>query len=212
MNWEMFYLVCFVIGFAFTVISFLSGAMHLNVHLPGHGHFSLGGHGGGHGHSGHSGHSAFSIVNPMTIAVFLAWFGGTGYLLVHRHIWVFAGLLLASIAGTAGAAIVFLFVAKVLMAHDYTLDPLDFEMIGVLGKVSGGIRKGGTGEIIFEQQGTRRACAARSDELGQEIATGEEVMVTKYESGVAYVRRWNEVAEHAGILPDERPNERKDLQ
>ena len=206
MNWETFYLVCFVVGFAFTVISFLSGAMHLNLHLPGHGHFTL----GGHGHSGHSGHAGF--LNPMTIAVFFAWFGGTGYLLAQRHIWVFAGLLFASAAGTIGAGIVFLFIAKVLMAHDYTLDPLDFEIVGVLGKVSGRIRQGGTGEIIFEQQGSRRACAARCDELGQEIGTGEEVMVTKYEHGMAYVRRWDDVAERAGILPDEKLGQQKDMQ
>ena len=44
----------------------------------------------------------------MTIAVFLAWFGGTGYLLVHlRHIWVFAGLALRPRAGLVGAGLVF---------------------------------------------------------------------------------------------------------
>ena len=45
MNWELFYLICFFVGFAFTAISFLMGTLHL--HLP-HGHFHLGGHGAGH--------------------------------------------------------------------------------------------------------------------------------------------------------------------
>lgn len=139
----------------------------------------------------------------MGIAVFLAWFGGTGYLLVHlRHIWVFAGLALASLAGFTGASLVFVFVAKFLMARDFTLDPADFDMIGVLGQVSGTIRPQGTGEIIFEQQGARKACAARS-ETGEEISRGEEVVVTRQEGGVVYVRRWNELADNAGILPEE---------
>lgn len=199
MNWELFYLICFVVGFAFTALSFLSGTLHLHFHLPGHGHFHPGGHGGARG--GHGGH--FPFFNPMSLAIFLAWFGGTGYLLVHlRHVWVFAGLALASLAGFAGAGLVFLFVAKVLMAHDYTLDPADYEMVGVLGKVSGTIRNGGMGEIIYEQLGVRKACAARS-EAAEDIQRGEEVVVTRYERGVAYVRRWSELAEQAGVLPEE---------
>jgi hypothetical protein len=29
------------------------------------------------------------------------------------------------------------------------------------------------------------------------------VIVTRFEHGVAYVRRWNELADEAGILPEE---------
>jgi membrane protein implicated in regulation of membrane protease activity len=200
MNWEIFYLVCFVVGFAFTAVSFLSGTLHL--HLPGHGHFHYGhetGHSGGHG--GHG--SSFGFFNPMSLAVFLAWFGGTGYLLVHlRHIWVFAGLAISTLAGLAGAGIVMVFATKYLMAHESSLDPMDFEMVGVLGKVSGTIRRRGTGEIIFEQEGARKACAARS-ENDEEMRRGEEVVVTRFDQGVAYVRRWSELAEQAGVLPAE---------
>jgi len=194
MTLENFYLVCFVVGFAFTAITFFSGALH--IHLPGHGHFHAGGHGGSHGGQ------HFPFFSPLSIAVFLAWFGGTGYLLMHLHFLVFAGLGLAALAGFTGAGIVFLFVAKVLMAHDFSLNPEDFEMTGVLGKVSSPIRHQGTGEMIFEQQGTRRACPVRSEE-GVEIGVGEEVVVTRYDQGVAYVRRWEDMASGAGILPEE---------
>jgi membrane protein implicated in regulation of membrane protease activity len=203
MNWELFYLVCFVVGFAFTALSFLSGTLHFHFHFP-HGqiHSGSAGHGVGHGSGdGHGG--SFPFFNPMSLAIFLVWFGGTGYLLVHlRHVWVFAGLVLALLAGLVGAGLVFLFVAKFLMARDFTLDPADFDMVGVLGRVSGAIRKGGTGEIIFEQMGARKACAARAESMG-DIQRGEEVVVTRYEHGVAYVRRWNELAEKAGLLPEE---------
>src|ERR1700682_1551780 len=193
MNWELFYLVCFVVGFAFSVLSFLSGLtrFHLHVHLPKHFHFGGGGHVGGqvptHG-APHAGHHAagdgakagsrssahFPFVNPTTMAAFLTWFGGTGYLLVHlRHIWVFAGLVLSSLAGLAAASVVFLFVAKVLLASEKDLDPLDYEMVGVLGRISSTVRAGGTGEMIFTQEGVRKPCAARS-ENGEPLVKGEE--------------------------------------
>jgi hypothetical protein len=73
----------------------------------------------------------------------------------------------------------------------------------VLGKVSGTIRKEGTGEIIFEQMGVRKGCAALSDS-GEDIPVGEEVVVTRYDQGMAYVRRWSDLAGKAGILPEER--------
>jgi membrane protein implicated in regulation of membrane protease activity len=201
MNWELFYLICFVVGFAFTALSFLSGTLHFHFHLP-HGHFHGMGHGGHGGGSAH-GQGSFPVFNPMTIAVFLAWFGGAGYLLIHfRHIWAFAGLVIATLAGLVGASIVFLFAARYLMAHDYAMDPADYEMTGVLGKVSGPIRAGGTGEIIFEQEGARKACAARSEDQ-KELKRGEEVIVTRFEKGVAYVRRWSDMAGEIGILPEE---------
>ena len=222
MNWELFYLVCFVVGFTFSVLSFAGGLSRFHLHFPKHFHF--GGHaGGGHvgGHAGHVGHAAhgaqahathgaksgaraghFPIVNPMTLAAFLTWFGGTGYLLVHlRHIWVFAGLAFSTLAGSAGAALVFWFVAKVLMARDFEMDPMDYEMVGVLGRVSSSVREAGTGEIIFIQQGVRKPCAARSDD-GQALTKGEEVVVTRYERGIAYVRKWEDLTNPAAAEPE----------
>lgn len=214
MNWELFYLVCFVVGFTFSVFSFVGGLGRLHLHFPKHLHFGGGGHIGGHvGPAGHVGHGAehgthapqsgnkgtakgthFPIVNPMTMAAFLTWFGGTGYLLEHlRHIWVYAGLALASLAGATGATIVFLFVGKVLMARETDLDPMDYEMVGVLGHVSSSVRSGGTGEIIFVQEGVRKPCAARS-EGDEPLVKGEEVVVTRYERGIAYVRPWDDLA------------------
>ncbi len=41
--------------------------------------------------------------------------------------------------------------------------------------------------------GTRRFWGARSDD-GNEIAKGAEVVVTRYEKGIAYVRLWSEMS------------------
>ena len=73
------------------------------------------------------------------------------------------------------------------------MDPADFEMVGVLGRLCVPIREGGTGELIYSQMGTRRVCGARSDDGGA-MAKGTEVVVTRYEKGIAYVRLWSEMS------------------
>ncbi len=187
MTWADFYLVCFVVGLFLSVVMFLAGGVH--VHLPGmQGHFGIG-HGASTGHGGHVG-----AVNPLTLTAFLAWFGGTGYLLSRHSSLAYAtSLIVAALAGTGGAAVIYLFLAKVLTSPDEALDPADFEMVGVLGKLSVRIREGGTGEIIYSQAGTRRVCGARSED-GSAILKGTEVVVTRYENGIAYVRRWSEMS------------------
>jgi len=198
MTWADFYLVCFVVGFFLSVVMFLAGGFnihlpHFHIHVPGfHGHAATGhAPGGAHG-VGH--HGAVAPINPITLTAFLAWFGGTGYLLTrHSTFWFLTALAISVLAGTGGAAIIYLFLSKVLHSPDEALDPADFDMIGVLGKLSVRIREGGTGEIIYSQAGTRRVCGARSED-GSAILKGTEVVVTRYENGIAYVRRWSEMA------------------
>ena len=209
MTWAEFYLICFVVGFAFSFLSFVIGGFHLHVphlphgaghvgtgHVPSVGHAPAGAHGpvSGNGTPG-NGHASAQVspFNFFTIPVFLAWFGGTGFLLTrYSTLWFVFGLVLAIVAGLAGATAVFLFMSKFLMARERTLDPADFEMVGVLGTISSPIREGGTGEITYSQEGTRRACGARGED-GAAIAKGEEIVVTRYEKGIAYVRRWEEL-------------------
>src|SRR5690606_46604 len=100
--------------------------------------------------------------------------------------------------GVAGGWIVYLFLVKVLFRSREHLDPADYDMIGVLGRVTGTIRMGGIGEILFSQEGIRRAAPARS-EAGDAIPKGTEVVVTRYENGIAYVRRWDEMTGDAGV-------------
>jgi hypothetical protein len=88
---------------------------------------------------------------------------------------------------------VFLFLTKVLISHEENMDQADYEMVGVLGRVCSSIRIGGTGEIIYSQVGSRRVCGARSEDSSA-IAKGSEVVVTRYEKGIAYVRLWSELS------------------
>ena len=216
MTWADFYLICFAVGFCLSFFSFVfGGARTGQLHLP---HFHVGGGHVGLTHSaGPSAHSsvaqgsaaagaggapnhahvqdaAVSPFNFVALTAFLAWFGGTGYLLTsYSGVWVGFGLLASIASGLVGGGIVFLFLSRVLISGEENMDPADYEMVGVLGRISSSVRAGGTGEIIYTQMGTRRVCGARSDD-GNAIAKGAEVVVTRYEKGIAYVRLWSEMS------------------
>lgn len=191
MTWSDFYLGCFIVGFGLSLLSLLAGSVHL--HLP-HLHMHHGVHVATHGSGGGS-RGDLSFFNFGTIAAFLAWFGGTGYLLEHYYsVWFVFALGISTLSGVGGASVVFWFLAKVLMSREAPLDPADYDMIGVLGRLSIPIRAGGTGELIYSQGGTRRVSGARSED-GVAIPKGSEVMVTRYEKGIAYVRKWEDAME-----------------
>lgn len=193
MTWQSFYLGAFLLGFLLSIVTLLSGFVHLPVgrglHLPhlagrgfghalghvlGHGpagHATVGGGGAaaapgpaGHAH-GHSHSDGLSPLNFATAMAFLAWFGGAGYLATSRaHVLWLVGLVVATAAGLLGAGIVFAFLTRVLARHESALDPADFEMVGTLARVIVPIRAGGTGEISFSHGRTRRCSGARVDE------------------------------------------------
>jgi membrane protein implicated in regulation of membrane protease activity len=215
MTWATFYLVCFVLGFAFTLISLLSGIGHL--HVPVKWHVFHGGvhspatgasptvgsaiRGGGGGTAptqsqvapGRSG--SVGPVNSFTIMAFLTWFGGTGLLLAeYSKVWFAIALLLASLSGVAGSAVVFTFLTRVALAHDGSLEAEVSQMVGVLGRLTVSVRPGGTGEIVYSQGGTRHTCGARAED-STAIPKGSEVVVTRYERGIAYVRPWDDMAQ-----------------
>jgi hypothetical protein len=197
MNWQAFYLGCFGVGLVLSLVSFLSGAVHL--HLPVKWHLQV-----NRGHSGaaHSGATArgevrhgaahFPLFNSASLMVFLAWFGGVGFLLTtHSRLWFLTVLGLATVAGLSGAALVATFMVKVLDNPAAALEPMDFQMVGAVGKVNIAIRPGGTGEILYVQGGTRRSTGARSED-GKPLEKGAEVVITRFERGIAYVRLWDE--------------------
>jgi len=223
MTWSDFYLICFAIGFCFSFFSFvLGGARFGRLHLPhfhahgaahmptAHGpvvhtpaaHPPSGVHHASPATHGSAADSSdpnlpgisVSPFNFVTSTAFLAWFGGTGYLLTRfSTVWVGLGLLLSIVSGLVGGGIIFLFLSRVLISREETMDPADYEMVGVLGRIVSPIREGGTGELVYSQAGTRRVCGVRSED-GSAVAKGQEVVVTRYEKGIAYVRRWDEMS------------------
>jgi hypothetical protein len=188
MTWDSVYLILFGVGLAFSALSFLGVFSHFHA-----GHFHFGGHGhvAGTSHGIHG--DTISPINGFTLTAFLCWFGGAGYLLHHYSVFVAPVVLTLSVlSGLAGAALVFWFLASVLLPREHQMSTEETNMVGVVARVSGAIRDGGTGEILFSQSGARRSAPARSDD-GLPIVKDTEVVVMRYERGIAYVQRWDEL-------------------
>jgi hypothetical protein len=197
MNWEMFYLICFVAGLMLSVVALLGGMGHLHfgghVHVP-HLPHSVAGAAHGVSNAAHVAQGGMRVPwwNGFSATIFLCWFGASGYLLT-RYGGFVAGvvLALAAVCGVAGGAIIFLFLTRVLLPHERELTADETAVVGAVGRVSAGIHTGGTGEIIYQQMGALRSAPARSED-GLPIPKQEEVFVVRYEKGIAYVRRWEE--------------------
>lgn len=196
MSWSDIYLLCFIVGFSLSLLSFLAGAIHIHLpfrmHLPFH---------GGHGHGGLAkagrtgGGTHVSWFNASTAMAFLAWFGGIGYILATRsHLEALLALLIAVATGLVAASVVFRFMVKLMNAESSHLRDEDYRYEGLVGTVTIPIRANGTGEIVFLQGGARRSAGARSND-GTALEKGAEVVTERYEDGIAYVRRWDEFAQ-----------------
>jgi hypothetical protein len=181
------FLYTFFVGFGLTLVSAVLGA----VDASGIGHGHAGDLSGGHADAGAHGHaSAVSPVNFQTLMAFLMGFGGVGYLAAEAG-WAF--WLAAVPAGVAGgvtiAWLIYRFM-RFLVKGERPLPPTSY--VGVIGKLTVGIREGGTGELVYSQNGVRMVTAARSSD-GAPIARGEQVVVLRYAKGVAYVEPWREL-------------------
>jgi membrane protein implicated in regulation of membrane protease activity len=189
MTWSDFYLFCFIVGFALVAISFLAGAVHIHLPFRLHVPFASAHHGGGGGMRG-GGH--ISRFNALSALMFLAWFGGTGYLLTrHSHLVALLSLAISTIAGLAAAWVIFRFMVKLMQTTDTPMKSEDYRIEGSVGTLSMPIRQNGTGEIIFSLGGVRRCAGARTED-GQIIEKGAEVVIERYDKGIAYVKKWDE--------------------
>lgn len=219
---ETVFVFCFVFGVATTLITVALGALHggdgghhaHGPHLEGHvgGHGAHGGAlhaGGAHGggvHGGHGGHGALheghvdelSPFNLQTITAFMAFFGGVGWLAyTNGGLGPAIALIVATIAGLAGGGVVFWFLVKVLMRGQYFLDPSTMRMEGTVAKVSRAIQPGVTGEVVYLREGSRQSDGAVSVS-GEPIPEGTEVVIVRFERGLAHVEPWASYSGESG--------------
>lgn len=200
-----FYLFLFAFGLIFSAVSLLFGA----------GHESFGHHGGGadalaaHGdvqhagtgpahHGGGFGDGLPSPLNLSTVLIFLTWFGAAGYI-VRVSLGGAAGvtLLAGALLGLVGASLVYLFLARFLWRGQTALDPANYTLTDTVARVSSPIRPGGTGEIVYTIDGKRRVDGARAG-TPTTIPRGAEVVIERYEGGLAYVAPLSAWLERSG--------------
>jgi membrane protein implicated in regulation of membrane protease activity len=187
------FIVCFIAGLGLSVVSFLSG-LH---HVPLFGHV-LHGHHLPHlprllRHASPRPGKATAMINAAASTAFLTWFGGGGLILDRLTPWSMPALYAgAATIGMAGGALINRAI-NALARQESLAESLS--MIGVIARVVVPIRAGdGTGEIVFTHSGTRRVSGARSDS-GRAVEKGTEVVVTRYEKGLAYVATWSDLKE-----------------
>lgn len=194
------FIFVFLFGLIFTtaslVLGFAGGAgghghdfgsgHGMDVSVNGH-HIHMGGHDGAHGAS--EAHDGPGVFNMPTIMAFLTWFGGAGYIFRQSMGWngyVAGGLALAS--GMVGGGIMFVLLARVLWPMmSKPMTAADYSKPGTPARVVSSIREGGVGEIVYSKSGSRFTAGARSAD-GAAIAKGAEVVILRYEKGLAYVQ------------------------
>lgn len=198
------YLFCFAFGLFFSMGSLFLRFRVGRLHLPlGHdGRMGAAGHQGAaalsHGHpapqlaaNGTAGHPSLggepSPFNMSSIAVFLLWFGATGYIL-HAYFGALAGvsLVAATLVGWLGGAAIYFFMVRVLWRGETALDPENYHVEGAVGRVTSAIHVGGTGEVVYTLDSKRRVDGARSVD-GAPIANGVNVAIIRYQDGLLYV-------------------------
>lgn len=211
-----FFLGCFLFGLVFASASLLLGLAHVGIggahgHDLGMGHAGADTHGIGHAAGGHNGaghatsvdHGAHggdgqnaqakAGLNPLNLTcvmAFVAWFGGAGYLALNGlQLAVALSLVVAVLAGLVGWGLLYGFFVRVLLKPSSEMDPDAFRMEGTVARVTVPIHAGRSGEIQYSMGGSRRSDGARSLD-GTEIARGTEVVVVRYEKGLAYVQPW----------------------
>jgi len=202
------FLVCFLVGLSMTALSLVMGMGHFGgIHL-GHGGAA---HALGHGGAAH-GHSATDTSTPTissgflnftTVMTFVTWFGGVGYLISqYTALGGVVSLIVATVSGIGGGSIVALFITRVLEKGQTEILEADYRMPGTAAHVTSTIYPGYAGEITYALAGSTQTSAARtaSDE---EIPRGTEVVVLKYERGVAYVETWQRALGEGEVTSNE---------
>ena len=188
---ENIFLVMFLLGFLFTVISALmSGAFG---HAFGEG-TAFDSHGGHIGHMGgdvgptaaegtaevgwaQHNLATFSPLSPTTISAFLAGAGGIGYLCIHS--WDFgmgASILTAAASGLLFAGLMFGLIAWMFRATQGTSMVHQSGLVGVQAEVTIPIPSGGMGEVAYVSAGQRNVMSARCADAAA-VPQGAKVVI-----------------------------------
>ncbi len=182
-------LFLFAFGLIFSIVSLV---FNVGDELPG---IDLDGDPSNNHHAG--GPSPFGL---STIMIFVTWFGAAGYI---ARVWgalaVPVVLAIAAVAGLAGGALVWLFLAKFLWRGEHQLDAAAYDVHGTLAHVTSPIRPHGTGEIVYTIDGKRRVDGARAVE-GLAIPLVADDGDIRAEGGLAYVAPLDWAAEEGGFL------------
>jgi len=201
----IFYFVCLGLGFLFALVSAIAGEIggHIGAlggHEAGIGHGVEAGHevGGGHetevgshaldvGHAESQGPSA-SIVNTITVSVFVAFFGLSGLFATYiLKLGALPSLAFAIPVAMLVAVAQFVVYVKIFVQAQASSEATAAELIGCLADVITPLPEKGVGEIAYVIKGTRYTAPAISAD-GAALGRGAKVQVVNIRGNSLVVR------------------------
>lgn len=174
---QIVYLICFFIGLGFAIISGLlsgvfsgGGEVDVDVDMDG---------GADGADVGHDGSVHFSPLSPVTLAMFIASFGGAG-IIFHKvlHWPVYAHLPLAAVSGVVMAALVFYLFYKIFSVTQGSSHSQAAAIVGREAEITVAIPNNGLGEVAYTLGGSRYTAPARTVD-GKELPAHLQVRVVK---------------------------------
>jgi hypothetical protein len=110
-------------------------------------------------------------------------------------------LIGAVAAGLLAGWLVYLFLVRVLLPGTIAGDLRAQSLVGTAARVTIPIRGDRVGEIVYTLQGARHSDGARSVD-GKSIERDKEVVIVRYERGIAYVEEWERFRDDLEGMPD----------
>ena len=179
---DVLYLVCFFVGFGFALLSALltgvfSGGAEAHV---------------GAGHDVHvtAGDSVhFPLLSPVTISMFIASFGGTGYIYKHAlGLPAVTHIVLAAVTACALALAVAWLIYKIFQLTQGSSEAIVADLIGVEAEVITAIPAEGLGEIAYTAKQSHYSAPARTVD-GKSLGPHTPVKIVRILGGTYFVEK-----------------------
>jgi membrane protein implicated in regulation of membrane protease activity len=167
---QLFY-VCFGVGVAYTVISFVLGQIFDLFDFSGD--IEVG--------------STISPLKPVVIATFVTTFGGVGIILMKKNFGFMYSCVLAVGIAAFMAYILYNYVIIKLYQAQNTSAIERQKLIGHKAKVTLAIRQGGYGKITYTINGNTYNSPAKAED-GSEILVGQQVEIVYIDKNTYYVK------------------------
>lgn len=133
------------------------------------------------------------ILSPMTIAMFLFYFGMTGVFITRiLHLPDLLALLPAIICGYFGMKLTQAGMAWLISRMRTSSNFSETQIIGQIAQVSVSIPADKMGEIVFLVGKSRQNAPARAAQPGVRLSKETEVIITDVRDGVFYVEGWDD--------------------
>ncbi len=177
---EHVYIILFLVGVIYTVITFLIGGLFDIVHIGGDITAHIDGQIGGHGGAG------MSPLKPITIVSFITIFGGIGIIGTSHGLNPIITFILAFIVGLVISFSIFRFVIVPLSKAQNTSAVYQDKLIGMEAVVISKIMENGFGTIGYVVNGTKYNAPAQHVSK-KAIEQGEKVLIYVIKDKIFYV-------------------------